>query len=298
MVMHFGNVITAMVTPFNQQEELDLQATEKLVEHLLANGSDALVIAGTTGESPTLSGAEKLSLFRHVAEIVNGRVPLIAGTGCNHTRASIQLTEQVEQIPGIDAVMLVAPYYNKPSQEGMYRHFEAIANATRLPVMLYNVPGRSVVNMSVDTVVRLAQIDNIVAIKEASGDLDAMAEIISETDPNFTLYSGDDSMTLPVFSIGGKGVVSVASHIVGNEMQQMLDSYKNGNTQWAANIHRELLPIMKALFAAPSPTPVKAALDMNGIPVGPVRLPLVDLDTEQRQTLWNTLHMKMSEAVS
>jgi len=286
--MNFGQVLTAMVTPFDQNEEIDFPAVTNLVEHLIANGTDGLVVAGTTGESPTLTTEEKVELFKFVVKTVNGRVPVIAGTGSNNTRASISLTKLAEEA-GVDGIMLVAPYYNKPSQEGLYQHFKAIAQATALPIMLYNIPGRSVVNISVETIVRLSQIPNIVAVKEASGNLDAMAQIISETPDDFSLYSGDDGLTLPVLAIGGAGIVSVASHIIGNEMQDMVNSFRSGNLQAAAEKHRSLLPIMKALFAAPSPGPVKAALNMNGVPVGGVRLPMIPLNEVELASLKKAL---------
>lgn len=292
----FGQVITAMVTPFDRDGEIDFNATRNLVNHLIDNGSEALVVAGTTGESPTLSDDEKLALFKHVLKVAKGRVPVIAGTGSNDTRASIQLTKQAEEI-GVDGIMLVTPYYNKPSQEGIYQHFKAIAEATSLPVMLYNIPGRSVVNMSVETVVRLAEIDNIVALKEANGDLDAMAEIIERTPDNFYLFSGDDSLTLPILSIGGAGVVSVAAHIIGNEMQDLVTSFRDGNNKHAASLHRKLLPIMNALFSAPSPTPVKEALNMKGIHVGNVRLPLVPLTEEEKASLKEVIQPRCVKVV-
>jgi len=287
--MFFGQVLTAMVTPFDQNGDVDFDATRALVNYFIENGTDGLVVAGTTGESPTLSTEEKIELFKFVVDVVGGRIPVIAGTGSNNTRASISLTKQAEAT-GVDGIMLVAPYYNKPSQEGMYQHFTAIAESTSLPVMLYNIPGRSVVNMSVETIVRLSQIPNIVAIKEANGNLDAMAEVISQTPSDFTLYSGDDGLTLPVLSIGGAGVVSVASHIIGNEMQEMINLFKNGKIEEAAAAHRKLLPIMNALFAAPNPTPVKAALNLKGIKVGGVRLPMVPLTPEETNTLQSVLH--------
>lgn len=287
-MMNFGQVLTAMVTPFDQNGEVDFNEVRNLVNYLIANGSDGLVVAGTTGESPTLTTEEKVALFKFVVEVVDGRVPVIAGTGSNNTRASISLTKQAAET-GVDGIMLVTPYYNKPSQEGLFQHFQAIAASTSLPVMLYNIPGRSVVNMSVETIVRLSQIDNIVCVKEASGNLDAMAEIISQTPSDFSLYSGDDGLTVPVLAIGGVGVVSVASHIIGNEMQEMITHFKNGRTQEAAAAHRSLLPIMKALFAAPSPAPVKAALNWNGINVGGLRLPLVPLNKEEQNTLQSIL---------
>lgn len=273
-----------MVTPFDNKGNIDFEKTTQLVNYLIKNGTDSLVVAGTTGESPTLSMEEKLALFTHVVKVVEGRIPVVAGTGSNNTRASIDLTKKAEAA-GVDAIMLVAPYYSKPSQEGLYQHFKAIAAETSLPVMLYNIPGRSVVNMTVDTIVRLAAEKNIIAMKEASGNLDAMTEIIANTPDDFVLYSGDDGLTLPVLSIGGNGVVSVASHVLGNEMQAMIRAFESGEYANAAKQHQTLLPIMKGLFSAPSPSPVKTALQLKGLDVGGVRLPLIPLNEEERNTL-------------
>ncbi|MCL7745997.1 4-hydroxy-tetrahydrodipicolinate synthase [Halalkalibacter alkaliphilus] len=295
--MNFGRIITAMVTPFNQHGQLDVPATQELVKHLIANGTDAVVVAGTTGESPTLSTEEKLLLFKTVVETANGQIPVIAGTGSNNTQASIELTKQAEEI-GVDGIMLVVPYYNKPSQEGIYAHFSTIANATKLPVMLYNIPGRSAVNMNAETTLRLAQLPNVVTIKEASGDLDAIATIIEHAPEGFTVYSGDDSLALPMLAIGGAGVVSVASHIVGNEMQQMVRNYQAGQVTAAAMQHRQLLPVMKSLFMAPNPTAVKAAMEMKGIKAGPVRLPLIPLTAEQQQELQSVVQPNINFFVS
>lgn len=295
--MNFGKVLTAMVTPFDSKGEIDFKQTKALVNHLIANGTDGLIVAGTTGESPTLSKEEKLDLFKFVVEVVDGRIPVIAGTGSNNTKASIELTKQVELI-GVDGFMLVTPYYNKPSQEGLYEHFKAIASATSLPVMLYNIPGRSSVNLAPETIIRLSKIGNIVSVKEASGDLEAMATIIEETDEHFSLYSGDDGLTLPVLSIGGIGIVSVAAHVLGNEMQAMISSFFSGDIKKAGEIHRQLLPKMKAMFMAPSPAPVKAALSLYGINVGSVRLPLVPLNQEQMKELRVILQHQIQNAVS
>lgn len=289
--MNFGQMLTAMVTPFDQHGEVDYNAARTLVNYLIENGSDGLVVAGTTGESPTLTTEEKVELFKLVVETSAGRVPVIAGTGSNNTRASIKLTKLAEEA-GVDGIMLVTPYYNKPSQEGLFQHFKTIADATSLPVMLYNIPGRCVVNMSVETIIRLSEISNIVSVKEASGNLDAMAEIISRTPDTFSLYSGDDALTLPLLSIGGTGVISVASHIIGKEMQEMINLFKGGRVQEAAALHRNLLPIMKALFAAPNPVPVKTALNMQGVQVGEVRLPLIPLNDEEKSTLQMVLPSK------
>lgn len=286
--MKFGSVLTAMVTPFDEGGNLDLERTETLVEHLIENGTDGLVVAGTTGESPTLSHEEKLKLFEHVVSIVNKRVPVIAGTGSNDTAGSIALTQEAENL-GVDAVMLVSPYYNKPDQRGLYAHFAKIAQATALPVMLYNIPGRSIVKMTADTVVELSKIPNIVSIKEASGDLDLVAEIIERTDDDFSVYAGDDGLTLPLLAIGADGIISVASHVIGNEMQSMVDAFHAGQVKEAGSIHRQLLPVMNILFSAPSPVPVKAALQMKGIETGGVRLPLVSLEGKQHRELEQAL---------
>jgi 4-hydroxy-tetrahydrodipicolinate synthase len=277
----FGRVSTAMVTPFDSKGHIDFAKTTLLINHLIENGSDSLVIAGTTGESPTLSKEEKIALFQHVVKVVDKRVPVIAGTGSNNTYATIELTKKAEEI-GVDAVMIVAPYYNKPNQEGLYQHFKAAAEATTLPVMVYNIPGRSVVNILPETIIRLSKIDNIIAVKEASGNLNAMTAIIAGTDDDFLLYSGDDGLTIPVLSIGGVGIVSVASHVIGNEMQEMVSAFVNGDIQEAAKKHQQLLPLMEGLFKAPSPAPVKTALQIKGLDVGSVRLPLVPLNEQER----------------
>lgn len=298
--MNFGRIVTAMVTPFDQNGALDVDATRNLVEYLIANGTDSLVVSGTTGESPTLSAEEKLILYKTVVDTVKHlgeNVPVIAGTGTNNTQESIDLTKEAERI-GVDGIMLVSPYYNRPSQEGLYAHFSTIAAETKLPIMLYNIPGRSAVNLTVETTLRLAQIPNIVTTKEASADLDAMAEIIERAPEGFTLYSGDDSLALPILSIGGVGVVSVASHVIGNELQQMVRNFQAGNVQVAATQHRQLLPIMKSVFMAPNPTAVKAALELKGVSVGTVRLPLVPLSEEQQEELQKTIDPEMSFFVS
>lgn len=289
-MVYFGRVSTAMVTPFDIEGQIDFDKTTELVNHLIENGTESIVVAGTTGESPTLSKEEKLALFEHVVKVVNKRIPVIAGTGSNNTYATIELTKKAEQL-NVDAIMVVAPYYNKPNQEGLYQHFKAIAESTSLPVMLYNIPGRSVVNILPDTIIRLSKIQNIVAVKEASGDLNAMTKIIANTDEDFELYSGDDGLTIPVLSIGGTGLISVASHVIGKELQAMVQAFLNGENEKAAKMHQDLLPIMQGLFTAPNPTPVKAALQLTGLDVGSVRLPLVPLTEQERTTLSNLLKL-------
>ncbi|EAH4446036.1 TPA: 4-hydroxy-tetrahydrodipicolinate synthase [Listeria innocua] len=280
--MDLGKVITAMVTPIHpEKNKVCKKRIHHLVNHLIDNGSDGLVIAGTTGESPTLSHDEKMKLFRQVVETNAGRAKLIAGTGSNNTAETIAFTKEVAELGGIDAVLVVAPYYNKPNQDGLYAHFVAVAEASDLPVVIYNIPGRSVVNIEPETIIRLAKLPNIIGVKESSGNLDNISKIIAETSDDFLVYSGDDSLTLPILAVGGNGVISVASHVVGNEMQEMMQAYESGNVKKAASIHRSLLPLMNGLFSVPNPAPTKYLLNQQGISVGPVRLPLVDLNAEQ-----------------
>lgn len=282
--MDFGRLLTAMVTSFDSKGNLDLEKQTAIIEHLIQTGTDTLVVAGTTGESPTLTKEEKLKLFEHSVAVAKGRVKVMAGTGSNNTAESIALTKKAEEI-GVDGIMLVTPYYNKPNQEGLYQHFKAIAESTNLPVMLYNVPGRSAMNLEASTVARLAQLPNVNMIKEASGDLGQMTEIIRNTPDDFILYSGDDNLTIPTLSIGGYGVVSVASHVVGKEMSQMIQLFTEGKVQEASRLHQELYPKCKALFMTPSPVPVKRVLESIGISTGPVRLPLVELTPEEEQKI-------------
>ena len=282
--MHFGHVLTAMITPFDNDNQVDFPKMTELIEHLLKNGTEGLVITGTTGESATLSRNEMEQIYRHVVAVVNKRVPILAGTGTNDTKSSIDLTKLAAD-SGVEGIMLVAPYYNRPNQAGLYEHFRVIAESTNLPIMLYNIPGRCSVHIEADTIIKLSELENIVAVKEASGNLEQISEIITETKEDFHVYSGDDSMTLPIMSVGGTGIVSVASHIIGKEMNEMVHAFLLGETIKAARIHRELLPIMKGLFMAPSPAPLKEALKIKGLDVGSVRLPLVGLSEEEKSIL-------------
>ena len=279
--MNIGNVSTAMVTPFQQDGSIDYHNTEVLIEHLLSNGTDSLVVSGTTGESPTLSTEEKLRLIQFVVEKVNKRVPVIAGTGSNNTAASIELSQKAEAL-GVDALMIVTPYYNKPNQRGMIAHFEAIASATSVPIVVYNIPGRSVVNLEPESIISLSAIPSIQIAKEASGSLEQMAKILAGTNDEFQVYSGDDGLTLPLLSIGGAGVISVASHVIGNEMQEMIKLFRIGEYEKAAKIHQQTLPVIKALFQHPNPVVVKYALSKIGLEVGFTRLPLVDMTQEEK----------------
>lgn len=284
--MEFGRLITAMVTPFTANDEIDFETAGRLIDYLIEEQqSDSLVVSGTTGESPTLSDAEKEALFRFAVKHAAGRCKIIAGTGSNNTAHSIHLTKIAEEC-GVDGVLLVAPYYNKPSQEGLYQHFKAIAAATKLPVILYNVPGRTSVNISVATTLRLAEIDNIVATKDCNSP-DFLTEIISAAPADFKVYSGDDSAALTTLAVGGYGIVSVASHIVGAQMKKMIQAYLSGNVQAAAKLHAECYPVLKGLFhcphPVPNPVPVKYALSLKGLPVGGVRLPLIALTEAEEE---------------
>ncbi|WDH85082.1 4-hydroxy-tetrahydrodipicolinate synthase [Paenibacillus urinalis] len=284
-MVEFGRLITAMVTPFNDEGGIHWEETSRLIDYLIdVQQIDTLVIAGTTGESPTLTDAEKVQLFEFVVKHAAGRAKIIAGTGSNSTHHSIQLTREAEKA-GVDGVLLVVPYYNKPNQEGMYQHFSAIAKATSLPVMLYNVPGRTGACLSVETTLRLAAIDNIVATKECAS-IEQVALISGAAPEGFKVYSGDDSSVLPAQAVGGYGIVSVAGHIVGASMKEMIDAYVRGDVSKAASINHRLLPVFKGLFEAPHPVPnpvaVKYALTLRGYSVGTVRLPLIP-PTEQEK---------------
>ncbi|MFD1928649.1 4-hydroxy-tetrahydrodipicolinate synthase [Sporosarcina siberiensis] len=272
--MEMGRISTAMISSFSTEGKIDYEIAGVLIEHLIKNGTNSIVVNGTTGESPTLSVEEKEALLAFTIKTVNKRIPVIAGTGTNSTSESLQLTKKATEL-GADGIMLVTPYYNKPSQKGMYAHFTEIASETSLPILLYNIPGRSVVNLLPETVVALSKVKNIRAVKEASGDLEQIATIITETDQNFSVYSGDDALTLPILAIGGNGIVSVAAHIVGNDMQKMIAAFLAGRNAEAAAMHRALLPLFRGLFATSNPVPLKYALKKMNIGTGGVRLPLI-----------------------
>lgn len=277
----FGQLITAMITPFTEEHQIDWVSTEKIIEHLIATGTDSIVVVGTTGESPTLSHEEKIQLYRFVVDRTKGRAKVIAGTGNNHTTQSVELTKEAEKC-GVDGCLLVVPYYNKPSQSGLYQHFETIAKETSLPIMLYNIPGRTGINMSVDTMVQLSQLDNVVAIKESSGDIDQIAQLIASVDKGTVVYSGDDYMLLPILSVGGQGVVSVASHIVGKQIKNMIEAFQGGNVREATEINQQLYPIFKGLFITSNPVPLKYALSQHNFCQPNVRPPLAELHEEEK----------------
>jgi len=283
-VVNFGTVLTAMITPFTTDGAVDYAITEKLAAHLVKTGTDTIVVCGTTGESPTLSWEEEFELFQVVKSAVSGKAKVMAGTGSNSTSEAIAATKKAAKIR-LDGSLQVVPYYNKPPQSGLYDHFRAIAESSDLPLMLYNVPGRTSQTLQPETVARLSQIPNIVAIKEASGNLDQVSQIRRMTSPEFDIYSGDDSLTLPMLAVGAKGVVSVASHLVGTQLQQMIQAFEKGQVQKATQIHLELFSLFKVLFVTTNPIPVKAALSLQGWQVDTLRLPLCSPDEDVKQQL-------------
>jgi len=267
-----GRLLTAMVTPFNVQGEVNYQQARRLALALLDSGSDGVVVSGTTGECATLNREEKLRLFAETKSALGKRGTVIAGTGSYNTKESQELTKEAEET-GVDACLLVVPYYNRPTQQGLCEHFKAIAQSTTLPCILYNVPSRTVTNLAADTVIKLSQIDNIVGVKEASTNLGQIAEIIQGTKEDFLVYSGNDSDAFPILALGGYGVISVASHLVGIQIRDMIQKFLNGSLQEAAKIHLHLLPLVNALFIVSNPIPVKWALNYLGFSVGKPRLP-------------------------
>ena len=283
-----GRLLTAMVTPFDEEGAVDYEQAKKLALALLNSGSDGMVVVGTTGESPTLIRDEEIRLFGEVKSVVGERGAVIAGTGSNSTAEAVAATREAERT-GVDACLLVVPYYNKPAQEGLYQHFKTIAQSTGLPCIMYNVPSRTVVNLSADTVIKLSQIDNIIGVKEASGDFEQISRIISNTSDDFIVWSGNDSDTLPILTLGGYGVISVASHLVGNQISEMIDSFIKGKVDEAADIHRRLLPLVNALFIVSNPILVKYALNHIGFYVGKPRLPLTEPDEESAALIKDTL---------
>jgi 4-hydroxy-tetrahydrodipicolinate synthase len=280
--MDFGRVVTAMVTPFDEHLQINWSQLEPLINYLIEEQeSDGLVICGTTGEASTLSDEEKLQLVEASVRYAKGRCKIIVGTGSNNTEHSMHFSQQVEKL-GVDALLVVAPYYNRPSQEGMYQHFKSVAEAVKLPIILYNVPSRTGVNIDADTTIRLSRIPNIVATKDCA-DTDQLSQIVSGAAEGFHVYSGDDSHALPAIAVGCHGIISVASHAIGKEMQSMIKYFLEGNTKQAAEWHRKLHPVFTGIFRVPSPAPIKYALKLKGVDVGGVRLPLVNLTEQEGQ---------------
>ncbi len=284
-----GRLLTAMVTPFKENGEVDYEQAKKLALALLDSGSDGLVVAATTGEAPTLSWEEEMRLFAEVKSAVGDRGTIVAYTGSNSTAEALEATKGAEKI-GVDACLSVVPYYNKPSQEGIYQHFKAVAESTSLPVIMYNIPSRVVINMSVETIVRLSQIDNIIGVKEASGNMDHVAQTISNAREGFLVWSGNDNDTFHIMVLGGYGVIGVATHLVGRQIKEMMDKVLSGKVAEAAAIHRRLLPLVNALFIVSNPSPVKYALNQIGFRVGKPRLPLLEPDEKSAATIREVLN--------
>ncbi len=281
----FGRVATAMVTPFDADLKVDHAAVRKIVEHLLKNGTDTIVVCGTTGESPTLDEAEKQELLKTVMAANGGKAKIIMGTGSNDTAKSVKATKEAESA-GVDGALVVAPYYNKPSQDGMLAHFGAIADATSLPLLIYNIPGRTGVNINSDTLIELAKRhDNVHAVKDSTGNVEQASELAGRARESFRVYSGDDYLTLPFLAVGACGIVSVASHLVGTQIQQMIAAYFDGKHDEARKLHYQYLPLYKGLFTAPNPTCVKYAMSKMGLCQPTLRLPLVPLNPAQREAL-------------
>ncbi len=283
-----GRLLTAMITPFDGEGKVDYAQARKLAKALLDSGSDGVVVSGTTGESPTLTKEEKLRLFAEVKSAVGNKGAVIAGTGNYCTEESIELTREAEKT-GVDGCLLVVPYYNRPTQDGLYQHFKAIAESTKLPCILYNVPSRTVTNLSAETTVKLSQIDNIIGVKEASANFEQIATIIQKAKKGFLVYSGNDGDTFHIMCLGGYGVISVVSHLVGLQIKQMMEYCVKGDIQKAAAIHHNLLPLVSAMFVVSNPSPVKYALNYLGFSVGKPRLPLVEPDERSKAVIEQTV---------
>ena len=281
----FGNILTAMVTPFKKDGKVDYELAVRLANHIIENGSDGIVLCGTTGESPTLTWDEQHQLFVVIRNSLQSKTKILLGTGSNSTSEAVEATQKAFEA-GADGALVVVPYYNKPPQDGLYEHFKDVANAApKLPIMLYNIPGRTGSNLLPKTVKKLMEFPNIVSIKAASGRIEEVTELRAECGSEFAIYSGDDSLLLPMLSVGAVGVVSVASHIVGLQLKDMISNFQNGNVLKALDIHERLQPLFKALFETTNPIPIKAALEQLGWEVGPPRPPLVKLNDDKTQKL-------------
>ncbi len=275
---------TAIITPFNENQEVDFDAAVQIAEHLVNNGSEGIVVCGTTGEAPVLSVDERLELYTVIQKQVGHKAEVWAGTGSNHTDFSAELSKKAEKC-GVHGIMLVTPYYNKPNQQGLYEHFKKIADSVSLPVMLYNVPGRTSCNLLPETIKKLAVVENITAVKEASGSMEQVSLLYSLVKDRMTIYCGDDALTLPMLALGAKGVVSIASHLAGREIRQMMEYFCSGEVDKARAIHDRLFPLFKGLFITSNPIPLKAAMNMLGLPAGGLRLPLVYASEEEQQII-------------
>ncbi len=281
----FGHILTAMITPFTNSGDVDFEGAVTLAKHLLANGSDGLVVCGTTGESPTIATEDKLKLFEMIAKECGELGTIIANTGSNDTMKSVEFTKAASQT-GVDGIMAVVPYYNKPNQEGVYQHYKAIAQATELPIIVYNVPGRTSSKILPATLARLnSEFPNIAALKEASGDINIASEVYRLLPKEFMIYSGDDGLTLPMMAVGACGVISVAAHVVGNQMQEMIQAFEEGNNEKARELQAYLLPFFNTMFITTNPIPVKTAVRLLGLPAGPFHLPMCEASPEEQRII-------------
>lgn len=281
-------LFTAIITPFKENQTVDFDAAVNIAKHLVETGSEGIVVCGTTGEAPVLSVEERLQLYTVIQDKVGHQAEVWAGTGSNNTGFSVELSKKAEQC-GVHGIMLVTPYYNKPSQQGLYEHFKIIADSVSLPVMLYNVPGRTACNLLPQTIKKLSAVENITAVKEASGDMDQASLLYSLLQDRMAIYSGDDSLTLPMLALGAQGVVSIASHIVGRDIRQMMECYCAGDAEGARAIHTRLFPLFRGLFINSNPIPLKAAMNMLGLPAGGLRLPLLYASHEEQEIIRNIL---------
>ena len=288
-----ADLMTALITPFNKEDKVDYPGLKKLTEHLLNTGSTGFVIGGTTGETATMTHDEKIELYTKFAQIIAGRVPVVAGTGSNNTAQTVAFTQEVGQIPGIDMALVVAPYYNKPDQRGITAHYEKVAESSPIPIIIYNIPGRTGIKITKETLVELSHNPKIAGVKQCA-DLEDLEYIVEHAAKDFLVYTGEDLQSLTAKVLGAKGVISVASHVYGSAMREMYDDLDQGKVAAAGKLQRRLMPKMQALFMYPSPAPVKAVLNAQGLPAGGCRLPIVDLnETEKRQL---AIHLGLSEA--
>jgi 4-hydroxy-tetrahydrodipicolinate synthase len=283
-----GRLLTAMVTPFKENGEVDYKQAKRLAVALLDSGNDGVVVAATTGEAPTLTWEEELRLFAEVKAAVGNRGTIVAYTGSNSTAEAVEATEKAEKI-GVDACLSVVPYYNRPNQEGIYQHFKAIAESTSLPIIMYNIPSRVVVNMEPETIARLSKIDNIIGVKEASGNMEHVAKTLNNAREGFLIWSGNDNDTFLIMALGGYGVIGVTTHLVGRQYKKMMNLILKSQIAEAAVIHRNLVPLVNAMFSVPSPAPIKYALNHLGFRVGKPRLPLVEPDEKSAALIKDAL---------
>lgn len=288
-----ADLMTAIITPFNKEDKVDYPGLKRLTEHLLNTGSTGFVIGGTTGETATMTHDEKIELYTKFVQIIAGRVPVVAGTGSNNTAQTVAFTQEVGQIPGIDMALVVAPYYNKPDQRGITAHYEKVAESSPIPIIIYNIPGRTGIKITKETLVELSHNPKIAGVKQCS-DLEDLEYIVEHAAKVFLVYTGEDLQSLTAKVLGAKGVISVASHIYGLAMREMYDDLDQGKVAAAGKLQRRLMPKMQALFMYPSPSPVKAVLNAQGLPAGGCRLPIVDLnETEKRQL---AIHLGLTES--